>query len=104
MIIGKVTGTVVCTQKDAALNGEKMLVIQPINIENLNDLGAKMVALDSIGAGKGEFVVIVGGSSARLAHGYGKVPVDYCIVGIVDTIEIMGKNILLSGERSGQIG
>lgn len=94
MIMGRITGTVVCTQKDAALQGQKMMVIQPVDMETLEESGSKMVALDSVGAGEGEMVIVVGGSSARLAKGYAKVPVDYCIVGIIDALEIKGKRII----------
>lgn len=99
MIVGKVEGTVVCTQKDRALQGQKMLVIQPINMENLRNSGNKLVALDSVGAGEGSLVIVVGGSSARMAEGYSMVPVDYCIVGIIDSIEVNGKMIV--NERRG---
>ena len=101
MIVGKVTGTVVCTQKDKGLQGQKMLVVQPIHMETLEDSGNKMVALDSVEAGEGELVVVVGGSSARMADGYSATPVDYCIIGIVDSIEVNGKMIV--EERRGAI-
>ncbi|QDW75336.1 ethanolamine utilization protein EutN [Lachnospiraceae bacterium KGMB03038] len=101
MIVGKVTGTVVCTQKDKGLQGQKMLVVQPVNIENLKSSGGKMVALDSVGAGEGELVVVVGGSSARMAEGYSSTPVDYCIIGIVDSIEVNGKMVV--EERRGSV-
>ena len=94
MVIGRVTGTVVCTQKDQGLNGEKMLVVQPLDIGTLEKNGTRLVALDSVGAGEGELVVVVSGSSARLAEGYAKVPVDYCIIGIVDSIEVDGEMIV----------
>lgn len=101
MVIGKVTGTVVCTQKDKGLKGEKLLIIQPVNIETLKDSGTKLVALDSVGAGEGELVIIVGGSSARLAEGYSKTPVDYCIIGIVDSIEVNGKTVVAAAAKEG---
>lgn len=101
MVVGKVMGTVVCTQKDQGLKGEKLLIIQPVNIGTLKAAGTKMVALDSVGAGEGELVIIVGGSSARLAEGYSKTPVDYCIIGIVDSIEINGKMIVAATAKEG---
>lgn len=101
MVIGKVAGTVVCTQKDQGLRGEKLLVIQPVNIETLKAAGTKLVAVDSVGAGEGELVIIVSGSSARLAEGYSKIPVDYCIIGIVDSIEVNGKMIAAATAKQG---
>ena len=93
MIIGKVIGSVVCTQKDQSLKGIKMLCIQPIHIISADTVGSPIVALDAIGAGVGEMVMIVGGSSARNADGFAKVAVDQSIIAIVDTIEIEGINV-----------
>lgn len=93
MIVGKVAGTIVCTQKDESLVGKKMLVIQPVNIYSLKNEGSPVVALDAVGAGEGEIVMVVGGSSARLADGYSKVAVDQSVIGILDSIDIEGKAI-----------
>jgi len=93
VIIGKIVGNVVCTQKDPSLVGRKMLVVQPVNIETLEDSGSLFVALDGVGAGENELVMVVGGSSARMADGMAKVPVDRSIVGILDSIEVGGKTI-----------
>lgn len=91
MTIGKVIGTVVCTQKDASLIGKKMLCVQPIRLKDQKDAGSPFVALDAIGAGNGEIVMVVGGSSARLADNFLKVAVDQSIVAIIDSIEIEGE-------------
>ena len=88
MIIAKVTGTVVCTQKDASLIGKKMLVVQPVKIMDQSNSGNPFVALDAIGAGIGEIVMVVGGSSARMAEGFSILPVDQSIIAIVDVIEV----------------
>ena len=93
MIVGKVVGTIVCTQKDESLVGKKMLVVQPVNIHTLKNENSPLVALDAVGAGKGEMVMIVGGSSARNANGYSKIAVDQAIIGIVDFIDIEGKSV-----------
>lgn len=90
MIIGKVTGTVVCTQKDQGLVGRKMLVVQPVKIMDQSNSGSPFVALDAIGAGIGEIVMVCGGSSARMAEGFSTLPVDQSIVAIVDIIEVEG--------------
>ncbi|MHB8065826.1 MAG: EutN/CcmL family microcompartment protein [Ruminiclostridium sp.] len=90
MIIAKVMGTVVCTQKDSGLVGKKMLVVQPVKIMDQSNLGNPFVALDAIGAGVGEIVMVCGGSSARMAEGFTTLPVDQSIVAIIDIIEVEG--------------
>lgn len=87
MYLGKVIGTVVSTIKVPSLTGCKFLIIEKIN----QDLTAKKqteIAVDTVGAGDGETVIVVGGSSARMAQGKKDLPVDAAIVGIVDTVEV----------------
>ena len=93
MIVGRVVGNIVCTQKDESLAGKKMLVVQPVSPYTLADESSCVVALDSVGAGEGEIVIVVGGSSARNADGYAKVAVDQAIIGIVDLLDIKGKTV-----------
>lgn len=93
MTVGKIIGTVVCTRKDESLVGKKMLVVQPVNIRTLEKEGSPVVALDAVGAGDGEIVMIVGGSSARMADGYTKISVDQSVVGILDSIQADGKTV-----------
>jgi ethanolamine utilization protein EutN len=100
MIIGKVSGTVVCTQKDPSLVGKKLLVVQPLKLTDLQESGSPMVALDAVGAGIGEVVMLVGGSSARMADNFAKVSVDQSIIGIIDMVEINGKIIFTKFEES----
>ena len=89
MILGKVTGTVVSTHKDENLNGLKLLVIQNVGLEmRLSD--QFVVAADAIGAGMGEVVIVVQGSSARMATQVKGRPVDAAVVAIVDTVEVLG--------------
>ena len=88
MYLGKVIGTVVSTVKAPSLTGSKFLIVEKIN----QDLTAKKqteIAVDTVGAGDGETVIVVGGSSARMSDGKKTdLPVDAAIVGIVDTVEI----------------
>lgn len=94
MILGRVVGTVVATQKDSSLRGQKLLVVQPVDIVTFEDSGATVVALDVIGAGMSEAVMVVGGSSARLAQGLeNRVPTDQTITAIIDSVEISGKTV-----------
>ena len=88
MYLGKVIGTVVSTIKTPSLTGSKFLIVEKIN----QDLTAKKqteIAVDTVGAGDGETVIVVGGSSARRSNGKKTdLPVDAAIIGIVDTVEI----------------
>lgn len=91
MILGRVAGTVVATRKDEKLQGKKLLVVRLIDPESGDESGYS-VAVDTVGAGAGETVVLVSGSSARMATGMTDHPVDTAIVGIVDTIEMDPKS------------
>jgi len=87
MIIGRVCGTVVATRKDPKMEGRKLLVVEQINPLDDSSTGY-IVAIDTVGAGAGEKVLCVSGSSARMATGMKDHPVDTAIVGIIDTIKI----------------
>ncbi len=89
MLLGKVAGTVVATRKDEKLQGKKLLIVKTIDPETGNPSGYH-VAVDTVGAGAGETVIIVRGSSARMANGLTDHPVDCSIVGIVDAVDFDG--------------
>ena len=95
MFLGKVIGNVVATQKDPKFQGAKLLLVQPyVNRDGgLVVSGSSIVAVDSVGAGEGECVLFTQGSSARLTPGTREAPVDAVIVGIVDTIEVGGREV-----------
>lgn len=82
MILGRVTGSVVSTRKHDLLVGSKFMLIQ--HIENNKLVDKYMIAVDQIGAGVGETVLVATGSAARLAISKENAPVDAAIVGIVD--------------------
>ncbi len=83
MIIGKVVGTVICTRKNTNLVGSKFLIVDPM--EQMASAGAsRIVAVDNVGAGIGEIVLVATGSAARVGNNNENSPVDACIVGIVD--------------------
>lgn len=88
MKIGKVIGNIWATRKDEKLAGFKLLLIQPIGVLDDSYDGVPLVAADIIGAGAGEKVIFVSGSSARSAAGDNSTPVDATVVGIVDDMEI----------------
>jgi ethanolamine utilization protein EutN len=88
MIIGRIQGTVVSTQKDERLQGKKLLIVKPINLDG-SDQSGYVVAVDTVGAGFHEKVIVVGGSSARMAEGNKDCPVDSAIIGVIDTIDFI---------------
>lgn len=87
MILGRVVGTVVATRKDERLLSAKLLVVRPMSPDGQPE-GNALVAVDTVDAGTGETVLVVSGSSARMAEGLGQSPVDAAIVGIVDSVSI----------------
>jgi ethanolamine utilization protein EutN len=100
MFLAKVTGNVVATQKDKTLNGQKLLVVEPLNVKydeatakpaSLGNTGRAIVAIDVVGAGDGQLVLVVQGSSARMTEQTKYLPADAIIVGIVDSAEYAGK-------------
>jgi microcompartment protein CcmK/EutM len=91
LIVAKVVGTVVCTRKDEKLTGAKLQVVQPVSLMDGSPDGKPIVAVDSVGAGQGEVVLVVSGSSARQTSRTQNTPVDATIMAIVDTIEVDGK-------------
>jgi microcompartment protein CcmK/EutM len=87
MILARVVGTVVATRKDPRLEGFKLLVLKYVAPDGKDESGY-VVAVDSVGAGAKETVLVVSGSSARMAEGCKDRPVDASIVGIVDTVTL----------------
>lgn len=90
MILARVTGTVVSSQKAIQMEGIKLLLLEkvdPISLKGKNDF---VVAMDAVGAGKDEIVFYVSGSSARLAEATKGLPTDATVVAIVDVIEHNG--------------
>ncbi len=82
MIIGKVIGSVVSTRKNENLVGNKFMIVEPV--EKMAARNSRLVAIDNIGAGIGEYVLVATGSAARIGCGMDSAPVDAAIVGIVD--------------------
>src|SRR5437763_13611104 len=99
MFLARVTGNVVASQKDKSVNGQKLFVVEPLNVKyddsgspaSLGNTGRAIVAIDVVGAGEGELVLIVQGSSARMTDITKNMPADAVIVGIVDSAEYAGK-------------
>src|SRR6266545_3341547 len=98
MFLAKVEGSVVATKKDPSMNGRKLLLLRPQLVDEKDPTkfrpGANtIVAVDCLGAGIGEMVLFTQGSSARLAPGMKDAPVDAVIIGIVDSVDVLGKQI-----------
>ena len=88
MIIARILGTVVSTHKDERLKGKKLLIVKPLNLDGTDQSGY-LVAVDTVGAGFHEKVIVVGGSSARMAGGNKDCPVDSAIIGVIDEIDFI---------------
>lgn len=87
MTLGRVVGSIVATRKDARLEGHTLLVVKPMTPDGREEPGY-LIAVDTVGAGNGELVFTVAGSSARMASGCKDKPVDCVIVGIVDGLAL----------------
>src|ERR671929_271804 len=104
MFLARVTGSVVATQKVASMTGRKLLTVEPLRVDpqaqdRLVNTGRTFVVVDTVGAGQGETVLIVQGSSARLTPETEKLPVDCTIIGIVDTVNVQGKTVFNAREE-----
>ncbi len=84
MIIGKVIGSVIATRKNEKLIGNKFMIIEPL--EKMGTSANQFVAIDNVGAGIGEIVLVAQGSAARIGCGLEQAPIDAAIVGIVDEL------------------
>jgi ethanolamine utilization protein EutN len=104
MFLAKVTGTVVATQKVASMTGRKLLTVEPLRVDpqqrdRLVSTGRTFVVVDAVGAGQGEMVLIVQGSSARLTPETEKLPVDCAIIGIVDSVNVQNRTVFSAREE-----
>ena len=98
MFLARVEGSVVATKKDPSMSGRKLLLVRPQLVDEKDPTKFRpgtntIVAVDSVGAGIGELVMFCQGSSARLAPNLKDAPVDAVIIGIVDSVDVLGKQI-----------
>ena len=91
MLLARIVGTVVATRKDPRLVSNKLLIARPVDPRGKAE-GNYLVAVDTVDAGVGETVLIVSGSSARMASGMKDCPVDAAVIGIIDTIDVTESN------------
>ncbi|MEN9573449.1 MAG: hypothetical protein RL514_1304 [Verrucomicrobiota bacterium] len=98
MFLARVEGSVVSTKKDASMIGRKLLLLRPQLVDDKDPTKFRVgqntiIAVDTLGAGIGELVMFCQGSSARLAGGLREAPVDAVVIGIVDVVDVLGKEI-----------
>lgn len=103
MFLARVIGQVVSSKKDEAMQGRKLLMLRPMLVDESNPARLRpgsntIVAVDSIGAGTGELVMFVQGSSSRKVKGLSPCPVDAAVTGIIDTVDVLGDNIYKSSD------
>jgi ethanolamine utilization protein EutN len=98
MFLARITGSLVSTQKVTSMVGQKLLLVEPLRVDekdqsNLKPTGRSFVVVDTVGAGEGEVVLCVQGSSARYTPETKTLPVDAAIIGIVDQIQVGSKTV-----------
>ncbi len=95
MFLAKVIGALVSTQKAEVMCGHKLLMVEPYRLDSkdrkqLVTTGRSFVAVDTLGAGEGEMVLITQGSSARLTPETKELPIDTVVIGLVDRVDVEG--------------
>ena len=108
MFLARVTGSVVATHKVGSMTGHKLLMVEPLRVDpqsrdRLVGTGRTFVCFDTVGAGEGETVLIVQGSSARMIPELEKLPTDATIIGIVDVVTVENKQIFRQGSSEGPV-
>jgi ethanolamine utilization protein EutN/carbon dioxide concentrating mechanism protein CcmL len=103
MQIARVKGNVVSTNKTEKLYGLKLLIVVPIDLSTFEEKGQPVVAIDTVGAGVGEVVMLCGGSSSRQTPLTENKPSDMAIVAIIDSIEISGKTVFRKYEENAEV-
>lgn len=104
MFLAKVTGSVVSTQKAEAMTGQKLLIVEPLRVDEkskkrLTGTGRTFICVDTVGSGEGETVLIVQGSSARFTEETKTLPIDAAIVGIIDSVQVHGSTVFKATEE-----
>ena len=98
MFIAQVTGSVVATHKTATMTGQKLLVVEPYRLDEksrsrLVSTGRTFIAVDTLGAGEWQFVLVTQGSSARLTPETKSLPIDAVVIGLVDSVRVEGRDV-----------
>jgi len=103
MFLAKITGNVTSTHKVPVMTGQKLFIVEPLRVDeakrdSLKPTGRTFIAVDAVGAGEGEVVLIVQGSSARFTEETSKLPIDCAIIGIVDHVQVAGSSVFNSSD------
>lgn len=103
MFLARITGNVTATQKVPVMRGQTLFIVEPLRVnetnqEDLQPTGRTFIAVDTVGAGEGDVVLIVQGSSARFTEETNKLPIDCAIVGIVDNVRVGDHDVYDGGE------
>ena len=103
MFLARITGSLISTQKVDSMIGQKLLIVEPLRVnetdkKDLKPTGRTFVVIDTVGAGEGEVVLCVQGSSARFTPETKSLPIDAAIIGIVDQVHVENKEIFKSGD------
>lgn len=98
MFLARITGSVVATQKVESMVGQKLLVVEPVRVDEadqreLKPTGRTFVVVDTVGAGEGELVLCVQGSSARFTDQTKTLPIDAAVIGIVDQVHVGSNSV-----------
>jgi ethanolamine utilization protein EutN len=104
MFVARVTGNITATQKVKEMNGQKLFIVEPLRIDEksgdaLKGTGRTFIAVDAVGCGEGETVLIVQGSSARFTEDLKTLPIDCAIIGIVDNVRV-GQSTIFSSSST----
>jgi len=106
MFVAQVTGSVVATQKTGSMTGHKLLVVEPYRLDEksrdrLVPTGRTFVAVDTLGAGDGQFVLVTQGSSARLTPETKSLPIDAVVIGLIDSVRVGGRDVFSRQAQEG---
>ena len=98
MFIGRITGSLVSTQKVESMVGQKLLIVEPLRVDekdqsSLQPTGRTFITVDPLGCGEGQVVLCVQGSSARYTPETKTLPIDCTVIGLVDTVQVHGKTV-----------
>ena len=109
MFIALVTGSIVATQKTSTMTGHKLLIVEPYRLDakkrtQLITTGRTFIAVDTLGAGEGQFVLVTQGSSARMTPETKTLPIDAVIIGLIDTVQADGKEFFNRDTVTRQVG
>jgi len=104
MFLARITGRVVSTQKVDEMVGQKLLIVEPLRVDekdqsSLKPTGRTFVVVDTVGAGEGEVVLCVQGSSARFTPQTKSLPIDAAIIGIVDQVHVNSKSVFSAADE-----